>query len=57
MKKSYFSFSVDFLYATTRLGVDPGYSSQSFYSAILHADADRVKTRFAAAEKHGIRDD
>ena len=49
------SYDVDFLYTTTTLGVDPGYSNQSFYSGIMGKDTARVNGRFAAAAENGVR--
>ena len=48
-------YDVDFLYTTTTLGVDPGYSSQSFYSGIMGKDTARVNGRFADAAQNGVR--
>ena len=37
-------------YATTTIGVDPGYKKERFYSAILDKDSERVNRRFKEAE-------
>ena len=50
-----FRYGIDFLYTTTTLGVDPGYSSQSFYSSILDKDTARVNSRFGRAAENGVR--
>ena len=49
------SYEIDFLYTTTTLGVDPGYSNQSFYSGIMGKDTARVNGRFSAAAENGVR--
>lgn len=48
-------YDIDFLYTTTTLGVDPGYSDQSFYSGIMGKDTARVNGRFSAAAESGVR--
>ena len=55
MIKFHNRYDVDFLYTTTTLGVDPGYSSQSFYSGIMGKDTARVNGRFADAAQNGVR--
>lgn len=47
-------FGLDFHYTTTTLGVDPGYSSQRFYTKLLHKDESRVQKRFNNAEVNRI---
>ncbi|XP_076041266.1 protein GUCD1 [Oratosquilla oratoria] len=41
-------------YVTVTLGIDPGFSSESFYDHVLGKDAHRVTERFKQASKHGI---
>ena len=43
------SYDIDFLYTTTTLGVDPGYSNQSFYSGIMGKDTARHGCQMAIA--------
>ena len=36
------------------MGVDPGYSNQSFYNRILDQDSERVNARFRSAAADGV---
>ncbi|XP_050735126.1 protein GUCD1-like isoform X2 [Eriocheir sinensis] len=47
-------FGIKHRYMTITLGVDPGFSSESFYDHVLHKDAQRVLERFRAAKDHGV---
>ncbi|XP_046385928.1 protein GUCD1 [Ischnura elegans] len=48
-------YEIQHLYCTITLGVHPGYRGQAFYDKLLDKDEDRVKRRFAEADKYGIR--
>lgn len=47
-------FGIKHRYMTITLGVDPGFSSETFYDHVLHKDAQRVTERFHAAKDHGV---
>ena len=45
---------IPFYYTTITLGVDPGYGSEKFYSAILRKDHERVNHRFQMSDQNGV---
>jgi len=47
-------FKINFIYTTITIGVDPGYSKESFYDKVLAKDCNRVDTRFKSAEENKI---
>ncbi|KAK6641523.1 hypothetical protein RUM44_013235 [Polyplax serrata] len=47
-------FSIEFIFYTTVVGIDPGHKSQFFYAKILPQDRERVIQKFRDAKKSGI---
>ncbi|XP_069955664.1 protein GUCD1 isoform X3 [Cherax quadricarinatus] len=47
-------FGIKHRYMTVTLGVDPGFSTESFYDHVLSKDAQRVLDRFREAGNHGV---
>ncbi|KAK7063056.1 guanylyl cyclase domain-containing protein 1 [Halocaridina rubra] len=47
-------FGIKHRYVTVTLGVDPGFSSERFYSTVLNKDHQRVLERFQKASKQGV---
>ncbi|XP_045613541.2 protein GUCD1 [Procambarus clarkii] len=47
-------FGVKHRYMTVTLGVDPGFSTESFYDKVLSKDAQRVLDRFREASNQGV---
>lgn len=50
-----FRYSVNHLFMTTTIGVDPGYAQEKFYQRVLNKDCQRVQQRFQEAEQKGVR--
>ncbi|XP_064110013.1 protein GUCD1-like isoform X1 [Macrobrachium nipponense] len=47
-------FGIKHRYVTVTIGVDPGFSSESFYNHVLCKDAQRVLDRFREASSQGV---
>nr|XP_053645827.1 protein GUCD1-like isoform X1 [Cherax quadricarinatus] len=47
-------FGIKHRYMTVTLGVDPGFSTESFYDHVLSKDAQRVLDRFREAGNQGV---